>query len=104
MRFVEGWEYFFTRMSSWYYDCNIIWWEDIAYTHYEFKYVKIIIYTSKVNMLIEILGNSNSLLVVLLIGLSIYFGIQAKAKNIKWLLVIYIITLMPNEQVRLKKK
>ena len=55
-------------------------------------------------MLIEILGNSNSLLVVLLIGLSIYFGIQAKAKNIKWLLAIYIITLMSNEQVRLKKK
>ena len=35
-------------------------------------------------MLIEILGNSNSLLVALLIGLSVYFGIQAKAKNIKW--------------------
>jgi len=34
-------------------------------------------------MLIEILGNSSSLLVILLIGLSIYFGIKAKAKNIK---------------------
>ena len=55
-------------------------------------------------MLIEILGNSNSFLVILLIGLSIYLGIQAKAKNIKWLLVIYIITLITNEQVRLQKK
>ncbi len=34
-------------------------------------------------MLIEILGNSNSFLVILLIGLTIYLGIQAKAKNIK---------------------
>ena len=54
-------------------------------------------------MLIEILGNSSSLLVVLLIGLSIYFGIQAKAKNMKWFLVIYIISLMAYKQVRLKK-
>ena len=42
-------------------------------------------------MLIEILGNSSSLLVILLIGLSIYFGIQAKAKKIRWFLVIGII-------------
>ena len=34
-------------------------------------------------MLIEILGNSSSLLVILLIGLSIYFGIQANQKKIK---------------------
>lgn len=34
-------------------------------------------------MLIEILENSSSLLVILLIGLSIYFGIQANTKNIK---------------------
>ncbi len=95
---------FFTRMSSWYSVCNIIWWDDIPYTYDEFKYVKIRIYTSKVNMLIEILWNSNSLLIILLIGLSIYLGIQAKAKNIKWFLVIYIITLMANEQVSLQKK
>ena len=38
-------------------------------------------------MLIEILGNSSSILVIVLIGLSIYFGIQAKTKNIKWGLV-----------------
>ncbi len=43
-------------------------------------------------MLIEILGNSSSLLVILLIGLAIYFGINAKTKNIKWLLDIWIIT------------
>ena len=35
-------------------------------------------------MLIEILGNSSALLVILLIGLSIYFGIQAaNQKEIK---------------------
>jgi len=49
----------------------------------EFKYVKIRFDISKENMLIEILGNSTSLLVILLIGLSIYFGIQARTKNIK---------------------
>ena len=32
-------------------------------------------------MLIEILGNSSSLLVILLIVLSIYFGIQTKIKK-----------------------
>ena len=55
-------------------------------------------------MLIEILGNSSSLLVILLIGLSIYFGIQAKTKNIKWGLVIWIITKEANKQVRLQKE
>ncbi len=34
-------------------------------------------------MLIEILGNSSSVLVILLIGLSIYFGIQANRKKNK---------------------
>ena len=34
-------------------------------------------------MLIEILGNSSSLLVILLIGLSIYFGLKAKQKESK---------------------
>ena len=48
------------------------------------KICKIRFYISKLNMLIEIFGNSTSLLVVFLIGLSIYFGIQAKSKNIKW--------------------
>ena len=42
-------------------------------------------------MLIEILGNSSSLLVIILIGLSIYYGIQAKTKKIKWWLVIWTI-------------
>ena len=36
-------------------------------------------------MLIEILGNSSSILVLLLLGLSIYFGIQSKIKKNKWL-------------------
>ena len=95
---------FFSRKSFWYSVCNIIWWEDIPYAYDECEYVKIRLWTSKFNMLIEILGNSSSLLVVLLIGLSIYFGIQAKAKNIKWFLVSYIITLITNEQLRLQKK
>ncbi len=34
-------------------------------------------------MLIEILGNSSSLLAIILIGLSLYFGIQAKQKKRK---------------------
>ena len=34
-------------------------------------------------MLIEIIGNSNSLLVILLVGLAVYFGIQGKSKKIK---------------------
>ena len=51
-------------------------------------------------MLIEILGNSSSLLVIILIGLSIYFGIQAKTKKIKWSLVISIITKEADQQVR----
>ncbi len=50
-------------------------------------------------MLIEILGNSSSLLVILLIGLSIYFGIQAKIKNIKWFFLIWIIKKEANQQV-----
>ena len=54
-------------------------------------------------MLIEILGNSSSLLVVLLIGLSIYFGIQAKTKNIKWGLAFWINKKWANQQVSLKK-
>ena len=33
-------------------------------------------------MLVEIIGNSTSLLVIFLIGLSIYFGIQANRKKI----------------------
>ena len=55
-------------------------------------------------MLIEILGNSSSLLVILLIGLSIYFGIQAKTKNIKWCLVIWIIKKGAIQQVCYYKK
>ena len=55
-------------------------------------------------MLIEILGSSNSLLVILLIGLSMYFGIQAKTKNIKWCLVIWIIKKESNQQVWIQKK
>ena len=58
---------------------------------------------SNLNMLIEILGNSSSLLVVLLIGLSIYFGIQAKTKNIKWGLAFWINKKWANQQVSLKK-
>ena len=54
-------------------------------------------------MLIEILGNSNSLLVILLIGLSIYFGIKAKTKKLKWCWVIGINTMNINKQVTLKK-
>ena len=54
-------------------------------------------------MLIEILGNSSSLLVILLIGLSIYFGIQARTKNIKWIIVIWIISKEGNQQIRYKK-
>ena len=34
-------------------------------------------------MLIEVIGNSNSLLVILLLGLAVYFGIQGKRKKIK---------------------
>ena len=34
-------------------------------------------------MLIEIIGSSSSLLVIVLIGLSIYFGIQAQTRKIK---------------------
>ena len=52
-------------------------------------------------MLIEILGSSSSLLVIVLIGLSIYFGIQAKTKNIKWFLDIWIITKEAIQQVML---
>ena len=55
-------------------------------------------------MLIEILGNSSSLLVILLIGLSIYFGIKAKTKNIKWSLFVWKVTKETNQQVRLQKK
>ena len=55
-------------------------------------------------MLIEILGNSSSILVILLIGLSIYFGIQAKTKQIKWCLVIWIIPMGADQQVRMPKK
>ena len=55
-------------------------------------------------MLIEILGSSSSLLVILLIGLAIYFGIQAKTRNIKWSLVIWIITKGYNQQVLMSKK
>ena len=48
-------------------------------------------YITKLSMLIEILGNSSSLLVISLLVLSIYFGIKAKTKNIKWTLVFWII-------------
>ena len=60
-------------------------------------------YLSTLNMLIEILGNSSSLLVILLIGLSIYFGIQAKTKNIKWSLAILIINKEAKQEVILQK-
>ena len=50
------------------------------------------------NMLIEILGNSSSLLVILLIGLSIYFGIQAKTKNINWYLFFQTISTEAGEK------
>ena len=56
-------------------------------------------------MLIEILGNSSSLLVILLIGLSIYFGIQSKTKNIKWWFNIFIIAIgeiRQNKQQKIK--
>ena len=36
-------------------------------------------------MLIEILGNSSSLLALLLLGLSVYFGIKSKIKKTEWL-------------------
>ena len=49
-------------------------------------------------MLIEILGSSSSLLVILLIGLSIYFGIQAKTRNIKWCLDVWVVTNESNQQ------
>ena len=62
------------------------------------------IYISKLNMLIEIIGNSSSLIVILLIGLSIYFGIQAKTKNIKWSLVIWIISNTSNQHVSCQKQ
>ena len=55
-------------------------------------------------MLIEILGSSSSLLVIVLIGLSIYFGIQAQTRKIKWCLVIWIITKESNQQVEMHKK
>ena len=55
-------------------------------------------------MLIEILGSSSSLLVVVLIGLSIYFGIQAKTRNIKWSLVFWIITKESNQEVWMPQK
>ncbi len=55
-------------------------------------------------MLIEIFGNSSSLLVILLIILSIYFGIQANDKDTKWWLVIWIITIEANQKIRLQKK
>ena len=34
-------------------------------------------------MLIEILGNSNSILVIVLMVLSIYLGLQANSKKVK---------------------
>ena len=49
-------------------------------------------------MLIEILGNSSTLLVILLIGLSIYFGIQSKIRKIKWRLFIWIIMKEANQE------
>ena len=52
-------------------------------------------------MLIEIFGNNSSLLVVLLIGLSIYFGIQAKKK--KGCLVIWTIKNESNQEVLLQE-
>ena len=55
-------------------------------------------------MLIEILGSSSSLLVIVLIGLSIYFGIQAQTRKIKWCLVIWIITKESNQPVWMPKK
>ncbi len=55
-------------------------------------------------MLIEILGSSSSLLVIVLIGLSIYFGIQAKTRNIKWCLLISIITKESKQQVCMPKR
>ena len=39
-------------------------------------------------MLIEVIGNSSSLLVIILISLSIYFGVQAKRKKTKWIYLI----------------
>ena len=54
-------------------------------------------------MLIEILGNSSSLLVIVLIGLSIYFGIQAKTKKVKWGQFIWIIINEANQQLTLQK-
>ena len=61
-------------------------------------------YIYSLNMLIEILGNSSSLLVILLIGLAIYFGIQAKTKKLKWRLVICILTKAANQHVSMLKK
>ena len=52
-------------------------------------------------MLIEILGNSTSLLVIVLIGLSIYFGIQANTKNTEWSLVKWLIQKENNQPVKL---
>ena len=63
---------------------------------------KIGFFQSLTYMLIEIIGNSTSLLVIVLIGLSIYFGIQAKKKK-KWFLVISMFKKENDNHLRLQK-